>query len=176
MATEKPEWNFLGLEIRRPTAAVALERAAALGTGNCHVVCCNANVDLDAVLTEAAQHGAWVDTICIQFPDPHFKAKHYKRRVLQPELVTCIEKHLRPGGTLFMQSDVLEVMENMRVITRETAHVLEDTRADMEDWMEGVDKNPFGVQTEREKVTYAKESADENRVFRCVFVKKEAAS
>ena len=44
MAAEKPEWNYLGLEIRRPTAAVALERAAALGTRNCHVVCCNANV------------------------------------------------------------------------------------------------------------------------------------
>jgi len=35
--------------------------------------------------------------------------------------VTCIEKHLRPGGTLFMQSDVLEVVEDMRIITRETA-------------------------------------------------------
>lgn len=44
MATEKPEGNYLGLEIRRPTAAVALERAARLGTRNCHVVCCNANV------------------------------------------------------------------------------------------------------------------------------------
>lgn len=44
MAAEKPEWNYLGLEIRRPTAATALERAARLGTRNCHVVCCNANV------------------------------------------------------------------------------------------------------------------------------------
>ncbi len=44
MASEQPERNYLGLEIRRPTAAVALERAAGLGTRNCHVVCCNANV------------------------------------------------------------------------------------------------------------------------------------
>lgn len=51
MATEKPERNYLGLEIRRPTAAVALERVAALGTRNCHVVCCNANVrDTPSVL------------------------------------------------------------------------------------------------------------------------------
>eukprot|EP00752_Nemacystus_decipiens_P016305 g14581.t1 len=174
MAMEKPEWNYLGLEIRRPTAAVALERVAALGTRNCHVVCCNANVDLDTVLTEAAHHGASIDTICIQFPDPHFKARHYKRRVVQPELVTCIEKHLRPGGTLFMQSDVLDVVEDMRIITRETAQVLEDARPDMKDWMEGRDSNPFGVQTERETATYAKESPEENRVFRCVFVKKTA--
>ncbi len=31
------------------------------------------------------------------------------------------------------------------------------------------------VQTEREKVTYEKKSAEENRVFRCVFVKKPDA-
>eukprot|EP00904_Undaria_pinnatifida_P001383 jgi/Undpi1/11245/HiC_scaffold_30.g13543.m1 len=172
MATERPGQNYLGLEIRRPTAAVALERMVELGTGNCHLVCCNANVDLDAVLTEAARNGASIDTICIQFPDPHFKTKHYKRRVMQPELVTCIEKHLRPGGTLFMQSDVLDVVHDMRVITREAAEVLEDSRPDMDDWMEGPENNPFGIQTERETATYLKESPEENRVYRCVFVKK----
>ena len=52
MATEQPERNYLGLEIRRPTAAVALERAAGLDTQNCHVVCCNANVS-DHVVTVA---------------------------------------------------------------------------------------------------------------------------
>ncbi|CAM9594957.1 unnamed protein product [Laminaria digitata] len=44
MATERPGQNYLGLEIRRPTAAVALERMVELGTRNCHLVCCNANV------------------------------------------------------------------------------------------------------------------------------------
>lgn len=39
----------------------------------------------------------------------------------KPELVTCIEKHLRTGGTFFMQSDVLEVIEEMRTMTREIA-------------------------------------------------------
>lgn len=39
----------------------------------------------------------------------------------QPDLVTCIERHLQPEGMFFMQSDVLEVLQDMRVITRETA-------------------------------------------------------
>lgn len=39
----------------------------------------------------------------------------------KPELVACIENHLRPGGTFFMQSDVLEVLEEMRRMTREAA-------------------------------------------------------
>ncbi|CAM9147933.1 unnamed protein product [Ascophyllum nodosum] len=172
MAKAHPGRNFLGLEIRRPIAAVALSRAAELETRNFHLVCCNVNVDLDAVLTEATRNGASIDTICIQFPDPHFKTKHYKRRIVQPELITCIERHLRPRGTLFMQSDVFEVMEDMRIITRDTAELLEDTRPDMDDWMEGPEQNPFGIQTERERVTYGKESPSENRVYRSLFVKK----
>lgn len=44
MAKEFPERNFLGLEIRRPVAALGLSRAMALGLKNCHLVCCNVNV------------------------------------------------------------------------------------------------------------------------------------
>lgn len=44
MAREHPERNFLGLEIRRPVAAIALARARQLPTRNCHFVCGNANV------------------------------------------------------------------------------------------------------------------------------------
>ena len=33
-----------------------------------------------------------------QFPDPHFKNKHKKRRVVQPELVQAVAAHMPPGG------------------------------------------------------------------------------
>lgn len=51
MAKAHPNRNFLGLEIRRPIAAVGLARAAELGTQNCHLVCCNANVSGDISIT-----------------------------------------------------------------------------------------------------------------------------
>lgn len=47
--------------------------------------------------------------VSIQFPDPHFKKRHHKRRIVQPELVEAICRRLRPGGRVFMQSDVEEV-------------------------------------------------------------------
>ena len=34
--------------------------------------------------------GAPLRSASIQFPDPHFKAKHHKRRVVQPELVRSL--------------------------------------------------------------------------------------
>ena len=52
----------------------------------------------------------------IQFPDPHFKKKHRKRRIFQPDLVKAICDLLPPGGQLFLQSDVKLVSSAMRNI------------------------------------------------------------
>ncbi|CAM9137369.1 unnamed protein product [Choristocarpus tenellus] len=168
MAEAHPEQNFLGLEIRRPVAATALVRAAGTRLRNLHFICCNANVDLEKILSRAASQGAMVETISIQFPDPCFKSKHHKRRVLQPKLVKTIEKHLVPGGKLFMQGDVLEVLEEMREMVREKSDLLTDSEPDFNKWMEGEEKNPMGVMTEREVATYGKGQ----RVYRCVFLKQ----
>jgi len=42
--------------------------------------------------------------VTIQFPDPHFKNKHKKRRVVNPALVDTIVRHLAPGKHVFVQS------------------------------------------------------------------------
>ena len=55
----------------------------------------------------------WISfqTICnLQFPDPHFKKKHKKRRVVQPQLIEAIDRRLAPDGLVFLQSDVMEVI------------------------------------------------------------------
>ena len=46
--------------------------------------------------------------------DPWFKARHKKRRVVQPELVASIARNLPEGGWLFTQTDVLELAEDIR--------------------------------------------------------------
>ena len=47
-----------------------------------------------------------------QFPDPHFKRKHRKRRVVQAQLVAALAALMRPGGRILLQSDVEEVGAN----------------------------------------------------------------
>jgi tRNA (guanine-N7-)-methyltransferase len=54
-----------------------------------------------------------LELVTIQFPDPWFKKKHQKRRVLQPALLRGIAAALAPGGTLFLQSDVPAVLAAM---------------------------------------------------------------
>lgn len=63
----------------------------------------------------------------IQCPDPQFKTRNHKRRIVQPALAAAIARRTAPGGAVYMSSDVLEVAEDMRSIfhahTRTILHV-----------------------------------------------------
>jgi tRNA G46 methylase TrmB len=39
-----------------------------------------------------------VAAMSAQFPDPHFKKRHKKRRMVQPSVVQVARQRLRPGG------------------------------------------------------------------------------
>ncbi|RDY01152.1 trmB, partial [Mucuna pruriens] len=86
-------------------------------------------------------------------PDPHFKKRHHKRRVLQKPLVGAIVDNLMPGGQVFIQSDVLEVALDMRnqfdeIEALKHTDVLNPALlCDSEGWLLS---NPMGIRTERE--------------------------
>ena len=120
MAKRYPEKNFLGVDIRAPL----VERGNAWGShagvvDNLHFAECNATVSMGKWLTSYADVYAGgddtaVELVTIQFPDPHFKKRHHKRRVVQSALVRAIAEGLTPGARVFLQSDVQEVSEDMR--------------------------------------------------------------
>lgn len=104
LAAAHPDWLVAGLDIREPMIQRNRERAARLGLGNLAFGYVNLNVDLDRVFAPAS-----VDRFHVLFPDPWFKARHQKRRVVEPGLLGVIARQLRPGGELHFASDVFEV-------------------------------------------------------------------
>ena len=70
--------------------------AHALGLTNAAFFAANANVNLRPLL-ESAGEGTELASVSIQFPDPWFKAKHKKRRVVKPDLIRAIADHLPSG-------------------------------------------------------------------------------
>ena len=111
LAQHQPNYNHLGIEIRRPLVDAAEADRQALGLGNLHYLFCNANISLQDWL--AALPAGLLQRVTIQFPDPWFKQKHQKRRVLQPALLLALAEALGPGRELFIQSDVLGVITPM---------------------------------------------------------------
>jgi tRNA (guanine-N7-)-methyltransferase len=141
LAQAKPDWNFLGVEIREPLVVRANEVREALGLKNLHYLFCNINVSLAPLLGSQPLSGA-----TIQFPDPWFKKRHQKRRVVQPELTQTLATQIQPGGFLFVQSDVLDVAQQMRRVIND--HPAFEPSADSAPWMA---HNPFPIATEREE-------------------------
>mmetsp|Transcript_15771 Transcript_15771/g.30485 ORF Transcript_15771/g.30485 Transcript_15771/m.30485 type:complete len:395 (-) Transcript_15771:258-1442(-) len=105
------EWNHLGLEIRLPHVTRANAWVQRKGFTNAHYVHCSANASVGALLSS---YPGPVDWVAVQFPDPHFKRKHHKRRVVQPEFLEDIARNVPKGCKLFMQSDIEEVVAQMR--------------------------------------------------------------
>jgi len=144
LAQEEPQRNYLGVEIRRALVSAAEADRQALGLQHLHYLFCNANVSLEGWL--AALPEGLLERVSIQFPDPWFKKKHQKRRVLQPALLLAIAGALAKGRELFMQSDVLAVIEPM-VALAEACSCFERPAEDARPWRAD---NPLAVPTERE--------------------------
>ena len=174
--------NIVGLEIRRPVVAYALQRRDNWNVKNVHFLSCNANVDLNNILAsintkvdndnddnDASVHTNTnlISMITIQFPDPCFKTRHKKRRVVNSDLINTIAKHISKGTNVFLQSDVLELEEDM--VTQFNSYSDYFVPAANYD-ISNLDKNenPFGVQTEREISTLNKGLP----VYRMMFTKK----
>ena len=133
------------MEIRRPLVLAAQRDRDRLERHNLHYLFCNANISVEGWL--AALPEDQLRLVSIQFPDPWFKRRHRKRRVMQPSLLRAIAAALTPGRELFLQSDVLEVIEPMVVLT-ELSDCFERPDEDARPWRA---ENPLPVPTERER-------------------------
>lgn len=139
MGTAQPEWNYLGLEIRKPLVEGALKRRDEAGLTNVHYVYANILVHLDAVLASLPQGS--VRQLSLLFPDPHLKRRKHKWRQLQPSVLNVMARHLPAGAELYFATDVAELYaDTLEILDAHPAFRLTDRPL----------HNPFPIDSERE--------------------------
>ena len=138
------EWNYLGIEIRQALVIQANRIRDEAAVSNLHYVFGNINASLAILLASLPSNK--LQRISIQYPDPCFKHRHAKRRVVQPELVNDIARHLPSGGEVFLQSDLEWVAQEMCDRFSENPAFQRTQSA----WLE---PNPLPIPTEREVAT-----------------------
>ena len=94
MAKEKPQQNFLGIEVHSPGVGACLASAEEESVQNLRVMC------HDAVEV-------------LFFPDPWHKARHNKRRIVQPPFAELVKSKLKLGGVFHMATDWEQYAEHM---------------------------------------------------------------
>lgn len=107
-ATNHPELDFVGFEIRDPLVERANELARARGLPNLVYLYANAHLNLEGLVPPGA-----AQRFHVHFPDPCFKKRHWKRRLLQPAVVRQMSQLLALGGEVYAQSDVKPLAEEM---------------------------------------------------------------
>jgi tRNA (guanine-N7-)-methyltransferase len=85
--------------------------------------------------------------VTIQFPDPWFKKRHAKRRMVNAELVDAVVSKLADSGRIFVQTDIEFLADEMFELFR-----ADDRLNEM-----AIDANPFPSRTEREKAVEDKD-------------------
>lgn len=148
MATVELNWNYLGLEIREPLVEEANESKGLAQLENLHYLFCNANNSLNPILSSLPV--GTLQRVTIQFPDPWFKNRHAKRRVVQPEMLEVLANYLVSGGVVFVQSDVEAIAVEMRDRFSSSPAF---QRQGGDNWL---DTNPLPVPTEREISTLSR--------------------
>lgn len=108
MAAADPSRDYLAVEAHLPGVANLLGLLDRAGLTNVRVAHGDA---LDLVRTALPEES--LDAVHVFFPDPWPKARHHKRRLVQPSHVALLRSRLRVGGTLHCATDWVDYADAM---------------------------------------------------------------
>jgi len=141
-AAREPGHFYVGVEIRHQLISAVNRRAAREGQPVMGLFC-HANLHLEDLFPSGR-----ADRVYVNFPDPWFKRRHRKRRLLDPDLARSIHAVLAPGGELLLQTDVWAIaLDAMGVL--DGLDDLYVNRAGAWSFWKG--PNPFGARSWREQ-------------------------
>lgn len=102
-AASWPDHDFLGIEVAHKYARHAAARLARRGLENGKMVSGDGLQIFRELLPDAS-----LAAVHVYFPDPWWKARHRKRRVMNEAFVKDIQRTLQPSGVLHFWTDVEE--------------------------------------------------------------------
>ncbi|MFJ7327198.1 tRNA (guanosine(46)-N7)-methyltransferase TrmB [Streptomyces cyaneofuscatus] len=124
MAADDPGTGILAVDVHTPGQGNLLGLADKAGSTNVRV----ANGDAVILLREMLAPES-LDGLRVYFPDPWPKARHHKRRLIQPEFLDLVAPVLKPGAVIHCATDWEPYAEQMLEVL--TTHPrFENTAAD----------------------------------------------
>jgi len=87
-------------------------------------------------------------SISFYFPDPRFKKRHYKRRVIQPGFINMLSNLLQKGTLIFIKTDVKDLFDYMDCAISSN---FQFKTIDKKEFNCSESFNPIKVKTNREK-------------------------
>ena len=99
-ATTRPDRDYVGIEVHAPGIGYLLARIHERGIENVRLLFGDAREALHDQFSESSLQEIW-----IYFPDPWPKARHHKRRLVEPGFAALAASRLRVGGRVHAATD-----------------------------------------------------------------------
>ncbi|WP_280265982.1 tRNA (guanosine(46)-N7)-methyltransferase TrmB [Nocardia wallacei] len=111
MALAEPQFDLIGIEVYQPGLAQLVQRIEREHIDNIRLLRGDAVDVLENMIAKDSLSG-----VRVFFPDPWPKARHHKRRLLQPDTVALIASRLEVGGVLHVATDHAGYAEHIAAV------------------------------------------------------------
>ena len=146
LAENNKNWNYIGIEIREKLIINAKNKLKDKGIDNLYFIFGNADNLVKNWISQYPKR--MLKSVSINFPDPWFKKKHHKRRIIQAEFLKGLASLMGKDSLLFIKSDIKDLYEYMDSAILNTLN-FEKVNNKNEKSLETY--NPSEIKTEREK-------------------------
>ncbi|UXN34531.1 tRNA (guanosine(46)-N7)-methyltransferase TrmB [Avibacterium paragallinarum] len=125
MAEQNPDKNYLGIEVHTPGVGACIAYAVEKKVKNLRVICHDATEILRDCIADGSLAG-----LQLFFPDPWHKAKHHKRRIVQPHFVQTVCEKLANHGFIHMATDWENYAEQMLEVLQKNTQLCNTSETD----------------------------------------------
>ena len=146
LSLKNKNWNYIGIEIREKLVLNANLKMKRRENKNLYFSFGNANNIFDQSNNKSIIN--FITSISFNFPDPWFKKKHHKRRVIQPKLINLLSNSMKKESLIFIKTDVRELFDHMELTISES---IKFKKIPYQDFKFYESFNPNRIQTNREK-------------------------
>ena len=146
LSLKNKNWNYIGIEIREKLVLNANLKMKSRENKNLYFSFGNANNIFNQSNNKSIIN--FITSISFNFPDPWFKKKHHKRRVIQPKLIDSLSNSMKRGSLIFIKTDVRDLFDHMELTISES---IKFKKIPYQDFKFYESFNPNRIQTNREK-------------------------
>jgi len=117
LAKNKPEEDFIGIEVHQPAVGNILNKIDELGLKNLKAM----NHDAVEVFTHQIADLS-LNSVSVFFPDPWHKSNHHKRRLIAPVFAELLASKIAKGGHVYLATDWEHYAKQMLTVFSDNKH------------------------------------------------------
>lgn len=104
-----PERNIVGVEVRKSPVELLKSKLNEAENEHVYLIHGNAQICLEDMIPSES-----LERVFIFHPDPWFKKRHHKRRVVNPQFLESLIPKLAPNAKLYISTDVEPLWADMQ--------------------------------------------------------------